>query len=97
MKTSLFYHYSLSGSIKNLKPEVKNKSVFISLAECFLRYCIDAGYKVCESSDLRVLEEYNGDFTGKMFKSISFSPTPEEEWATLHFVRNSFHRNISNF
>lgn len=86
----------LIGSIKNLKNEIKtpNQSIFISLAFHFMKFCLDNGYKVCESSDIKYLEDYNQGFDKKMFKSIAFSPTPENKIGTIHFVGIELNNDI---
>lgn len=86
----------LIGSIKNLKDEsdMRNHSIFISLAFHFLSFCINNGYNVCDVSDLKYLEDYNGDFDKIMFKKIYFIPTSEENIGTIHFVGIEFNKDI---
>lgn len=86
----------LMGSIKNLKKdmEVINQSIFISLAFHFLSFCINNGYKVCNSEDIKYLEDYNVGFDKKMFKKISIYPSSEHHVGTLHFVGIELNKDI---
>lgn len=84
----------LIGSIKELKPEEKNRGIFISLAQHFLTYCLNSGYEICKSEDLAILEKYNDDFDKNVFETITFVPTPEANIGTIHFVGIEFNKDI---
>lgn len=76
----------LIGSIKDIKPDVPNQSVFSSMCELFLKYCINSGYNVCKATDIEVLEEYNKGFNEKLFQNIKILPAPDNYISTFHFV-----------
>jgi len=76
----------LIGSIKDIQPDVPNKSVFVSMCELFLKFCINSGYNVCKESDINVLEEYNSGFNEKLFKHITVLPTPDSYISSYHFI-----------
>lgn len=84
----------LIGSIRELKPSDKNKSIFISMCSTFLEYCLNNEYHVCKDADLELLEEYNKGFEEEMFDSIFIIPSPESQVATFHFVGIEFNKDI---
>ena len=84
----------LIGSIKSLKPENANKSIFISACAIFLDYCLNNDYKVCKESDLALLDEYNKGFDEEIFDGIHLIPTPETYVASFHFIGIEFNKDI---
>ena len=76
----------LLGSIKNLKPEVKNKGIFISVAKNYLQFCLDNGYKACKKSDIKILEDYNEGFEEEIFDNIAIIQSADNYKATFHFI-----------
>jgi len=82
-------------SIKSLpEGEVNNKSIFVSLAMNYLKFCIESGYNVCPIEDIEVLEKYNGSFDKEILDSVSFIPTSETDIGTIHFVGIDMNKDI---
>lgn len=84
----------LIGSIKSLKPENANKSIFISACSIFLEYCLNHDYKVCKDSDLALLDEYNAGFDEEVFEGVHLVPTPDTYVASFHFIGIEFNKDI---
>lgn len=84
----------LIGSIRELQPSEKNKSIFISACELFLEYCLNNDYKVCKDVDLEVLSSYNEGFNENIFESIHIIPTSDIYVGTLHFIGIDFNPYI---
>lgn len=84
------------GSIKNLPDisEKKNKSIFVSLAYHFISYCINNGYKVCETECLKILEDYNEGFDKEWFEEVTLSPTSDKAVGTIHFIGIALKKEI---
>ena len=82
-------------SIRNLpENEVKNHSIFITLAMHYLKFCLECGYNVCTLDDIGVLERYNEGFDNKVFESIGFIPTSERFIGTIHFIGIDLNKDI---
>ena len=84
----------LIGSIKSLKPNNADKSIFISACGIFLEYCLNNDYKVCKESDLNLIDEYNKGFDEEMFESFHMMPTSEANVATFHFIGIEFNKDV---
>lgn len=84
----------LVGSIRSLKPENSNKSIFISACSAFLEYCLNNDYKVCKETDLELLEEYNKGFNEEVFESIHLSPTPDIYMGSFHFIGIELNKDV---
>ena len=84
----------LIGSIKSLKPDNANKSIFISACAIFLEYCLNHDYKVCKDSDLALLDEYNKGFDEEVFESVHLVPTSDAHIASFHFIGIEFNKDI---
>jgi len=76
----------LIGSIKELKPNVANKSIFISACSIFLEFCLNNDYKVCKDVDLEVLNQYNEGFNDEVFESVHVATTSDLYVGTFHFI-----------
>lgn len=84
----------LIGSIRELKPNDANKSIFISACSMFLEFCLNNDYKVCKDIDLEVLNQYNNGFNEETFESIHVAITPDTCIGTFHFVGIEFNSDI---
>lgn len=84
----------LIGSIKSLKPDKANKSIFISACRIFLDYCLNNDYKVCKETDLEILDEYNAGFNEEVFESVHLVPTPDVYVGSFHFIGIEFNKDI---
>lgn len=82
------------GALKNLPSDVKNKSIFISLAMHYLSFCINAGYKACKLEDIELLEKYNDGFDKEVFDKIEIFATSERFIGTIHFVGIEMNKDI---
>lgn len=85
---------TMLGAIKNLPQDNKNRSIFISLAFHYLKYCYDSGYKPCSITDIGLLEKYNDGFDKEVFKTIGFAATDEFAVGTIHFVGIDLNKDI---
>lgn len=84
----------LVGSIRSLRPEHSNKSIFISACSIFLEYCLNHDYKVCKDSDLEILNEYNKGFNDEVFESVHLVPTPDTYMGSFHFIGIELNKDI---
>ena len=82
------------GSLKNLPNDVNNKSIFISLAESYLKFCLKSSYNVCEREDIEILETYNKGWNEDFLDSVSFSPTSAMHIGTIHFIGIDLNKDI---
>jgi hypothetical protein len=76
----------LIGSIKELKPDNPNKSIFISACALFLEFCLNNNYKVCKHTDIDILDSYNEGFDDEMFEAFHIVPTSDAHIGTFHFI-----------
>jgi hypothetical protein len=82
------------GAIKNLPTESKNPGILVSLVFNYLKFCVQSGYNICKSEDLKLLETYNGGFDQNVCEAIMFAPTSEKYVATMHFVGIELNKDI---